>query len=87
MATLYETAFASTNCFSMFRGEHLAVRNTDKGFFLCISMQNVHKKAPSAVSKKVMIQWLSEAPENNPQKDIYVPEYYDKTGEWTGLSY
>ena len=59
----------------------MAVRNADGGFFLCVSMQNVYKKAPSVVSKKVTIQWLSEAPENNPDKDIYVPEYYDKTGE------
>ena len=44
-------------------------------------MQNVYKKAPSIASKKVTIQWLSEAAEDNPDKDIYVPEYYDKTGE------
>ena len=67
--------------FSLSRGEHMAVRNADGGFFLCVSMQNVYKKAPSVVSKKVTIQWLSEAPEDNPDKDIYVPEYYDKTGE------
>ena len=59
----------------------MAVRNADGGFFLCVSMQNVYKKSPSVASKKVTIQWLSEAPDNNPHKDIYVPEYYDKTGE------
>ena len=64
-----------------FKGEHMAVRNADGGFFLCVSMQNVYKKAPSVASKKVTIQWLSEAAEDNPDKDIYVPEYYDKTGE------
>ena len=64
----------------------MAVRNADGGFFLCVSMQNVYRKAPSATpgaSKKVTIQWLSEAPDNNPKKDVFVPEYYDKTGGCT----
>ena len=73
------TASSDNQTIVFFKGEHMAVRNADGGFFLCVSMQNVYKKAPSVASKKVTIQWLSEAPEDNPDKDIYVPEYHDKT--------
>jgi hypothetical protein len=71
-----------------FRGEHMAVRNAEGGFYLCLAMQNVYKTGArntlakgNAQSKKITIQWLGLAPEDNQNKDIYVPEYYDKTGE------
>lgn len=54
-----------------FRGEHLAVRNTDGGFFICQAIQNIFK-----TSKKIKIQWLSETTDD---KNVYIPEYYDKT--------
>merc|ERR1719400_394595 len=57
-----------------FKGEHLAVRNAEGSFFLCQKLQQNYK-----TSKKIRIQWLSEKPESNPKKDIYIPEYYDRT--------
>ena len=59
-----------------FRGEHLAVRNAEGSFYLCQTLQQIYKH-----SKKIRIQWLSEKPESNPKKDIYIPEYYDQTGK------
>lgn len=59
-----------------FRGEHLAVRNAEGSFFICQSLQNIYR-----TSKKIKIQWLGLASENNPNKDVYMPEYYDRTGE------
>jgi hypothetical protein len=57
-----------------FKGEHLAVRNAEGSFYLCQTLQQIYK-----TSKKIRIQWLSEKPESNPKKDIYIPEYYDRT--------
>ena len=66
-----------TNCtFLYWRGEHLAVRNAEGSFYLCQTLQQIYK-----TSKKIRIQWLSEKPESNPKKDIYIPEYYDRTGK------
>ena len=64
---------ASTAVF--FRGEHLAVRNAEGSFYLCQASQNIYRH-----SKKIKIQWLGLAPDNNTAKDIYSPEYYDTTG-------
>ena len=64
---------ASTAVF--FRGEHLAVRNAEGSFYLCQASQNIYRH-----SKKIKIQWLGLAPENNAAKDLYLPEYYDTTG-------
>ncbi|CAB4068604.1 unnamed protein product [Lepeophtheirus salmonis] len=57
-----------------FKGEHLAVRNAEGSFYICQAIQNIFRH-----SKKISIQWLSEAPDENPNKDVYMPEYYDKT--------
>lgn len=38
-------------------------------------MQNIYK-----TSKKITIQWLGLVDTNNPDKNIYSTEYYDKTG-------
>ena len=64
---------ASTAVF--FKGEHLAVRNAEGSFYLCQASQNIHRH-----SKKIKIQWLGLAPEDNASKDMYLPEYYDTTG-------
>ena len=61
---------------SSFRGEHLAVRNDEGSYYLCLACQNIYRH-----SKKIKIQWLGLATENNPEKNIYIPEYYDTTGE------
>jgi hypothetical protein len=42
---------------------------------MCQTLQQIYK-----TSKKIRIQWLSEKQESNPNKDIYIPEYYDQTG-------
>ena len=60
-----------------FRGEHLAVRNDEGSYYLCLACQNIYRH-----SKKIKIQWLGLATENNPEKNIYIPEYYDTTGEF-----
>ena len=59
-----------------FRGEHLAVRNDEGSYYLCLACQNIYRH-----SKKIKIQWLGLATENNPEKNIYIPEYYDTTGK------
>ena len=64
------------NLYLYFRGEHLGVRNAEGSFYLCQTLQQIYKH-----SKKIRIQWLSEKPESNPKKDIYIPEYYDQTGK------
>ena len=66
----------SRNYFN-FRGEHLAVRNDEGSYYLCLACQNIYRH-----SKKIKIQWLGLATENNPEKNIYIPEYYDTTGEF-----
>eukprot|EP00096_Caligus_rogercresseyi_P003311 TRINITY_DN1612_c0_g1_i3.p1 TRINITY_DN1612_c0_g1~~TRINITY_DN1612_c0_g1_i3.p1 ORF type:complete len:696 (-),score=262.72 TRINITY_DN1612_c0_g1_i3:1351-3438(-) len=57
-----------------FKGEHLAVRNAEGSFYICQANQNIFR-----TSKKIRIQWLSESPEDNPDNDVFIPEYYDKT--------
>jgi len=57
-----------------FKGEHLAVRNAEGSFYLCQTCQNIYRH-----SKKIKIQWLGLTPENNPDKNIFSPEYYDTT--------
>merc|ERR1712226_1083761 len=57
-----------------FKGEHLAVRNPEGSFYLCRTCQNIYRH-----SKKIKIQWLGLTPENNPDKNIFSPEYYDTT--------
>ena len=42
---------------------------------MCQTLQQIYK-----TSKRIRIQWLSEKQESNPNKDIYIPEYYDRTG-------
>merc|ERR1712223_1631131 len=49
-----------------FKGEHLAVRNPEGSFYLCQTCQNIYRH-----SKKIKIQWLGLAPENNPGKNIF----------------
>merc|ERR1712156_1359699 len=63
---------ASTAVF--FKGEHLAVRNPEGSFYLCQANQNIYRH-----TKKIKIQWLGLAPDNNATKDLYLPEYYDTT--------
>ena len=58
-----------------FKNEHMAVRNAEGSFFLCQASQNIYRH-----SKKIKIQWLGLTPDNNPKKDLYMPEYYDTTG-------
>jgi hypothetical protein len=70
-----KAAKAEDNPAIFFKAEHLAVRNAEGSFFLCKSSQNIYKN-----SRKIKIQWLGISPEDNPDKDIYVPEYYDTTG-------
>jgi len=51
------------------------VRNADGGFFLCQAGQNIYR-----TSKKISIQWFGDvAKEDNPEGDLFFPEYYDKT--------
>merc|ERR1711953_1450238 len=57
-----------------FKGEHLAVRNAEGSFYLCQASQNIYRH-----SRKIKIQWLGLTTENNPDKDLYIPEYYDTT--------
>ena len=61
--------------YSVSRGEHLAVRNAEGSFYLCQASQNIYRH-----SRKIKIQWLGLTTENNPDKDLYIPEYYDTTG-------
>ena len=56
----------------VFRGEHIAVRNAEGTFYLCQTLQAIYKD-----SKKIRIQWLSESSDD---KQLYLPEHYDKTG-------
>ncbi|CAG0888240.1 unnamed protein product [Darwinula stevensoni] len=54
-----------------FRGEHLAVRNAEGGFYICQAMQNIHKN-----SHRIRIRWLSLIED---KKDLYSPDFYDYT--------
>ena len=68
------------NCYC-FRGEHLAVRNAEGSFYLCQALQQIYK-----TSKKIRIQWMGVKSGDNPNKDLFIPEYYDKTGTVLFLS-
>merc|ERR1712045_142379 len=62
-----------------FKDEFLAVRNPDDGFYLCKAMQNIYLG-----SRKISIQWFSNETHvipaaENPNEDIYAPDFYDKT--------
>lgn len=54
----------------------MAVRNAEGSFFLCQASQNIYRH-----SKKIKIQWLGLTAEENKDKDLYTPEYYDTTGK------
>lgn len=62
-----------------FKDEFLAVRNADDGFYLCKAMQNIFMG-----SRNIKIQWMSNEDsvvpvKDNPDNDIYAPDFYDKT--------
>jgi len=62
-----------------FKDEYMAVRNADDGFYICKAMQNIYLG-----SKKITIQWWSNEDsvipaKDNPDGDIYAPDFYDKT--------
>merc|ERR1712045_887650 len=62
-----------------FKDEHLAVRNDEGAFYLCKTMQNIY-----IGSRNIKIQWLSNEDhiipaKENPDQDIYAPDFYDKT--------
>jgi hypothetical protein len=72
------------------RNEFLAVRNSDGGFYVCQSMQNIYRKSP-----KIKIRWLSQekasatptpaaegdkADDKQEEGDVYSPDFYDFTG-------
>merc|ERR1712072_1465518 len=57
-----------------FKAECLALKNADGGFYLCQALQNIYR-----TSKKIRIVWLTEIPKGNPDKDIFAPEYSDRT--------
>lgn len=62
-----------------FKDEHLAVRNDEGTFYLCKTMQNIY-----IGSRNIKIQWLSNEEhiipvKENPDQDIYAPDFYDKT--------
>ncbi|XP_022239134.1 tankyrase-like protein isoform X2 [Limulus polyphemus] len=52
------------------KGEFLAVRNENGGFFVCRASQNVYKS-----SKRFKIQWLS----NDNNTSVYTPDFFDFT--------
>ena len=52
----------------------MAVRNAEGSFFLCQAGQNIYRH-----SRKIKIQWLGLSADENPNKDLYLPEYYDTT--------
>ena len=65
------------------RGEYLAVRNDEQGFFLCQAHQNIYR-----ASKKIKIQWLSQSNDESKQVkqgDVYVKEFYDNIGNFNLL--
>ena len=57
--------------FFLFRGEFLAVRNEDIGFYLCQTLHNVYKSSP-----KIRIRWLSE---KSTKDNVYELDFYDST--------
>ncbi|CAG0886226.1 unnamed protein product [Cyprideis torosa] len=58
-----------TSC-TFLRGEHLAVRNAEGGFYICEALQNINRQ-----SKHIKIRWLSPK-ENDPS--IYTPDFCDQ---------
>merc|ERR1740128_184630 len=69
-----------------FKDEYMAVRNPDNGFYICKAMQNIY-----IGSRNIKIQWYSNEPhiipaKDNPQGDIYAPDFYDKTDFETVLT-
>lgn len=58
-------------CVCVYRGEFLAVRNAESGFFLCQTLQNVYKSSP-----RIRIRWLSEVDKTD---DEYELDFYDAT--------
>ncbi|XP_076308551.1 LOW QUALITY PROTEIN: poly [ADP-ribose] polymerase tankyrase-like [Tachypleus tridentatus] len=52
------------------KGEFLAVRNENGGFFICRAFQNVCKN-----TKKFKIQWLN----NEKNANVYTPDFFDFT--------
>lgn len=58
----------------LFRNEFLAVRNSEGGFYVCQTMQNIYKSSP-----KIRIRWLSQD-KNDKSGEIYKPDFYDQTG-------
>merc|ERR1719336_2835590 len=62
-----------------FKDEYLAVRNDEGSFYLCKAMQNIY-----IGSRNITIQWFSNEEhiipaKENPEQDIYAPDFYDKT--------
>merc|ERR1711892_333018 len=63
----------------MGKDEHLAVRNEGSGFYICRSKQNIFLG-----SRGINIQWWSNEEDvvpakDNPEKNIYAADFYDKT--------
>lgn len=52
-----------------YKNEFLAVRNEDGGFYLCQTMQNIHR-----ASRRIRIRWLTQHP-----NDEFTPDFYDHT--------
>jgi len=62
-----------------FKDEHLAVRNEGDGFYICRAKQNIFLG-----SRGINIQWWSNEEDvipakDNPEKNIYAADFYDKT--------
>merc|ERR1711994_623751 len=62
-----------------FKDEFLAVRADEGSFYLCKAMQNIY-----IGSRNITIQWFSNEEhiipaKENPEQDIYAPDFYDKT--------
>ena len=52
------------------KGEFLAVRNSDDGFFLCQTTRNI-----AGSEGHIRIHWLTQSEEN---EQVYALEYHDK---------
>ena len=51
------------------KGEFLAVRNTDDGFFLCQTTRNIYDSG-----SRIRIHWLTQSEENG---QVYALDYHD----------
>ena len=74
--------FILQKCNFDFRDEFLAVRADEGSFYLCKAMQNIY-----IGSRNITIQWFSNEEhiipaKENPDQDIYAPDFYDKTGRY-----